>query len=146
MRHPYQPRKKAEPMKFGPSLTVQSEKDSCDLSKVVPAALRAGQTFQGPSAEAFADLASLPDFQTVLNARQRAEDAFAELPSRVRAHFGNRYQNVVAAMLDENRHEELVELGILKKVPAQRVDPPVPPDPASSKPAEKPVDDQETSV
>jgi len=59
----------------------------------------------------------------------QAEEAFSNLPARVRAHFDNDPARFLAAFSDERQADQLREFGLLKPLPPS---PTLSPDPAAS--------------
>lgn len=101
------------------SMTKQSFKDECDIHKILKQYQRTGIiTHIKSSGARFDDLPSDVDFQSALNTVMEAENAFALLPSSVRASFNNSPAALLAALEDPKRHAELRELGILQPLPA----------------------------
>jgi phage internal scaffolding protein len=107
---------------FEPSLTVQSERDECDINVLV-------QRF-GVVPEVFPSAASLPtygdfsgifDFQSAMNAVLDSQHAFNELPARVRSRFNNDPQQYLEFFDNPDNRDEAVSLGFI-----------LPPDPALS--------------
>lgn len=105
-----------------PSLTVQSEKDSCDINKIMERFNRTGQLPHMISrAPTYGD-ARVVDYQTAQQIVIDAQKQFNSLPSATRKHFGNDPQNFMSAISDayENPSEEktrkLLDLGILMEV------------------------------
>lgn len=105
-----------------PSMTVQSEKNACDINVIVdrylnheipmvdPMKVRSGEP-------QFGDFSDIPDLQTAQNKLIEANEMFMELPAKVRKRFDNDPTLFVEFVQDyENNKDEMVELGILPKV------------------------------
>ncbi|UYD39255.1 MAG: internal scaffolding protein [Wigfec virus K19_179] len=97
------------------SLTVQSEKDSCDINKIMERFDRTGKL---PSMQVqpprYGD-ARVVDFQTAQQIVREAKDQFNALPSKTRKAFGNDPQAFLEAIQDnsEENAKALLKLGIL---------------------------------
>lgn len=102
----------------GPSMTKQSHKDECDIHNILSQFKRTGiMTHVKNSGAKFDDLPSDIDFQTSLHTVMEAERQFSLLPSKVRAHYGNDPVQLLAALHDPSRAEELRGFGILNALP-----------------------------
>ena len=98
----------------GQSLTVQADKDSCDVNQILARYQKTGaiehmRQYQGD----YADVSGAVDYKTALDITIRAQDMFAALPSTVRARFENDPGKFLEAVEDPDQRDELVELGIL---------------------------------
>lgn len=118
-----------------PSLAKQSMKDECDINRILAQYDRTGVLTHARNAvPQYANVADVGDYRTALNQVLEAERHFMQLPSGIRARFGNDPALFLDAFADPERHDELVELGLLKKPAAPSaapVDPPVAPEVAA---------------
>lgn len=109
-----------------PSLTVQSEKDSCDINKIVSrfsdkrkdpkriAQDLAMTPFVRTESPQYGDFASLPlDYHEAQLLLQRADESFLELPSAVRKRFENDPGQLIEFINDEANREEAIKLGLI---------------------------------
>jgi len=111
--------------KFGlsfnkPSLTKQSEKNSCDINKIVQKYIKTGvMPHVRNSVELlYLDATAIPDYQSALNIVIESEASFNSLPAQVRAHFDNdpaKFVSAFQAELPEDTSEILVEYGLMSK-------------------------------
>ena len=91
----------------------------------------------------YLNLPDVHDYQEALIMQQRAELAFAALPSKVRAEWNNDPEMLLRAINDPAQRDKLIEFGILNRPEPQSMEqppppvPPVPP-PEASKPASQP--------
>lgn len=110
----------------GESLTVQSEKDNCDINTIVK---RFGVTgiVPGRSAEPLPNgtYAESFDLQSAMNVVRQAQESFDALPARVRERFHNDPVEYVDFLKDKDNLEEARKLGMVKP----EVKPPEPPAP-----------------
>lgn len=99
----------------GPSLTKQADADSADINKImaryVPGqeqlwfAARPGQ---------YLDVSEVSDYHRAVLLVQETQERFAQLPANVRAVFENNPANLLDAIYDPSRVEELTKLGIFE--------------------------------
>lgn len=114
----------------GECLTVQSEKDNCDINVLVER-LGIGEiarTAPPYDPRAFGDFTHMPkDPHEVLQVVRELEDAFMELPARVR----ERFENDPLRFYEFTQNQENFEEGVKLKIWSKREDvkPPEPPPP-----------------
>lgn len=117
-------------------ITKQSHKDECDIYRILNQYQRTGIITHVQSARpSYTDLPDSTDYQTSVNILMEAQEAFAALPSRVRAHFHNDPGEFLAAFDDPSTYDQLREFGLLrpKEAPEAASATPIPDPP--SKPA-----------
>ncbi|AXH75931.1 MAG: internal scaffolding protein [Microviridae sp.] len=111
----YKPRKVV--VRFDPleGLTEQSHKDSCDINKIMAFYQKSGRLPEGLSTgqPIYGDFSELFDYGEAMNIVSEAQERFSELPAELRRHFNEDPANLLAAIQDESRFDELVDLGIL---------------------------------
>lgn len=102
-----------------PSMTMQGFTDDADINQIVRrygikdgALPPAAYDWENLDLTQFGDETDLP---SVLRRQRAIEDAFAMLPAEVRAKFDNRYTNLWSALVDENRRDEMEQLGFWRK-------------------------------
>lgn len=96
------------------SLTVQSEKDNCDINVIMR---RFGQTGQLPAGARLPPLTGdfsecVNDYGTALRMVRAAQEAFAALPAKVRHRFHQSPEAFVAFCSDPANIEEVRKLGL----------------------------------
>lgn len=125
----YRPHPRVTSNTTGESMTKQSHKDECDIHNILSQFKRTGIiTHVKNSGARFDDLPSDIDFQTSLHTVMEAERQFFLLPSKVRAHYSNDPAQLLAALSDPSKAEELRNFGILKAVAeSASAVPPTPP-------------------
>lgn len=108
-----------------PSLTIQSEKDTCDINQIVNkfgltkspiSSISRALTQQGylaPIQGGFGDFTNVVDYHDAINRAQQAQDAFMELPAAVRARFSNDPGKLIDFLSDDKNRSEAVELGLI---------------------------------
>lgn len=118
-------------MKFDPetSLTHTEFKKQTDINNIVEQYVTTGTlpTVRGnvfsKRHPMFGDFSVGNDFQQIQNTLKASENAFQELPARVRERFRNNPSELVKALQNPAMREELEELGIVekRKAPVQEV-------------------------
>lgn len=94
------------------SLTVQSEKDSCDLNVLMQRYTVRGELPQLNMPPLQGDFTDTPTYQEALNLMVSANRSFMALPARVRNKFENDPGQFVAFMSDENNRDEIRQMGL----------------------------------
>lgn len=104
----------------GPEITKQSHKAECDIHNILRQYQRTGIITHVQAARpTYQDLPDAVDFQQAMNTLMAAQEAFAGLPARVRAHFNNDPETFLAAFQDKAQEAKLREFGLLKELPVQ---------------------------
>lgn len=107
------------------SRTHQSFKDECDINHILAGYERTGIiTHANPRQGRFEDVTNATSYHDAMNTLLSAQEAFAELPARVRKHFDNDPAEFLAAIDDPARKEELYEIGLLEGEPPARSESP----------------------
>lgn len=98
-----------------PSMTQQSFVAECDINNILAEYKTSGQ-IRHMSAKAdqgtYQDLPGGIDFQEALNTVIAGENAFATLPSQVRARFGNDPAEFLMFMADPANQDEAIRMGL----------------------------------
>lgn len=94
------------------SIVDQSAKQECDLNYL----LRGLNKSRIPVVPVVNEIRSLVgmDYQDMLFSIQRAHDSFLQLPSKVRARFGHRPEELINFVSDSKNYDEALELGLIK--------------------------------
>jgi phage internal scaffolding protein len=117
-------------------MTKQNHKAECDINNIIKQYQKTG--ILNHVANSTAEYLNLPsnfDYQDALNTVIAAEDAFNQLPSKVRDRFSNDPASLLAAINNPAMRTELEEFGILKKPASPPPSPP--PTPAPPAPSEE---------
>lgn len=97
-----------------PSMTIQSDKDSCDINKILSTFNSTGVMSNIRTDEPFSgDFSGVTDFQSAMNAVVAAQDAFMELPADVRKRFNNDPGQLIDFLGDPQNRSEAVKLGLV---------------------------------
>lgn len=100
---------------FEPTLTVQAEKDNCDINVILE---RFGQGVPPPMITvppADVEWNDALDFQSSMNLIVQAREAFMEVPAKIRARFHNDPQEYLEFIYNDDNYDEAVKLGIIPK-------------------------------
>jgi len=95
------------------SLTRQSEADSADINKIMERFDRTGQLPHVMKAPPQYGDARIVDFQTAKQIVIDAELAFNELPAKARQYFNHDPENLMSALTDPKKEQDLLDLGII---------------------------------
>ncbi|AXH74058.1 MAG: internal scaffolding protein [Microviridae sp.] len=108
----------------------QEFREECDINNIIKQYKLTGQ-IQHINAQAkngsYEDLPDPIDYQESLNAVAQASSSFATLPSHVRERFSNNPGAFLSFMNDPKNRDEMVKLGLAKKLPTPPSEPTPPP-------------------
>ena len=109
----YGPKFKVKPIEYPPTKTKQSMRDECDINLIINKYSKIGVIEHINNNQAsFADVSDL-DFQRSLHLVQSAQDAFDELPAKIRKRFSNDPSELLAFLQDEENLDEAIALGLV---------------------------------
>lgn len=117
------------------TMTKQSFQAECDINTImdkykVTGLVQHVQAVQG----SYGDFTSVQDYQLTLNQVIAAQEAFDQLPSKIRLRFNNDPAHLMAFLSDQDNQEEAIRLGLAERKPT----PPKPEEkPGSASPTEK---------
>ncbi|WNK12396.1 MAG: internal scaffolding protein [Microvirus sp.] len=98
------------------SRTIQEQKEDADINTVVR---RFGLTGELPSdlrTPQYGDFTGITDYQTALNSIQAANEAFMQLPAKIRSRFEHDPAKYVDFCMNPENRKEGEELGIFNKI------------------------------
>lgn len=101
-----------------PSMTVQSEKDNCDINVIMNRYATCGTPlpFRSDGVEpVYADVSELGDYMENFQKCKQAEEMFYNLPSSLRKELDNNPANLLSFVQDEKNRERCYEYGLLNK-------------------------------
>lgn len=99
----------------GPSRTKQSFAEGANINRIIAKYHDTGHMPMVNSREPkWGDFSQATDYFTALNRVADARDLFDELPARIRSAFRNDPGELIQALEDPNRLDELVELGLVE--------------------------------
>lgn len=101
-----------------PTMTVQSEKDNCDINVIMNRYATCGTPLPARSdgvEPMFADVSELGDYMENFNRCKQAEEMFNSLPSALRKELDNNPANLLPFIQDEKNRERCYEYGLINK-------------------------------
>lgn len=107
--------------------TIQSAKEECDINVIVERFGITGMMPQNLAPLTFGDFSNVGDYRTAMDALNSARDRFMELPSAVRARFGNSPQAFLQHCEERDDKGNRVHIDQLRKW-GLAVDPPKEPE------------------
>ena len=118
-----------------PSMTQQQFKDEADINNIMARYQKTGvlvdpltQTTRKPMFDDFSDLGDFRDHQQAVI---DAQEMFMELPSQLRARFGNDPAELLQWLSCPENKEEAIELGLFSKPSAETPEMPLKPEVSS---------------
>lgn len=107
------------------SRTEQSHKDECDINQILAKYIKGDlMEHRINYAQNYGDFTGA-DFQEAQNTIALANSMFEELPSSVRNRFTNDPSKFLDFVNDENNHDEMVKMGLMKPITSPVNDEPV---------------------
>lgn len=98
-----------------PSLTIQSEKDSCDFNLIYAKYVKTGQmTNIRRDSPLWGDFSQITDYHGAVMLAEKADEAFLQLPAAVRARFSNDPGELIDFLNDSNNRAEAIKLGLIE--------------------------------
>lgn len=102
------------------SLTIQSSAEECDINSIMSRYAKTGvieheNRFQGE----YGDFLSVNDYHSAMNQVLAANEAFASLPSGIRANFNNSPAEFLAFTQNPDNKDSMIDMGLLKREEAQ---------------------------
>lgn len=98
-----------------PSLAQQQFLEESDINTIVERFGLNGELPEVVRVPQYGDFDQVRDFQSAMNAVRQAEEAFMELPAKVRARFENDPQRLLEFVSDQANRAEAQVLGLLKE-------------------------------
>ena len=95
-------------------VTRDSELPMADINSILKRMEKSGIMPIVPEAGEFIDVSEVGDFREALERVRLADERFMSLPADIRRHFGDDPAGFLDAVNDPARHQELVDLGLLK--------------------------------
>lgn len=114
IRRPYD-KSVRQPLLFSEkTLAKQSFQDECDINTIMAKYQKTGliehvQKIQG----SYGDFTSVQDYQLSLNQVIAAQEAFDDLPAKIRERFANDPSHLMAFINDEKNLDEAIRLGLV---------------------------------
>lgn len=106
-----------------PSRTQGQFKDDCDINIIIDRYVKSGVPIPPAPEAQYMDLSSMPaDFGEMCNIINKAEEAFAALPAKVRDRFDNNPTEMVKFLQDEKNKDEAIKLGLVNAPEVKEVE------------------------
>jgi hypothetical protein len=126
-----------------PTMTIQSEKDNCDINVIMNRYATCGTPlpYRADGVQpVYADVSELGDYMENYQRCKQAEEMFNALPSALRKELDNNPANLLAFIQNEANRERCVEYGLINKPAVEAPQAPVvaPSVPDSVPPASSP--------
>jgi phage internal scaffolding protein len=97
----------------GPSMAVQSEKDRCDINKIMQKYRYTGLIDHVKAGGDYGDFSAIGDYKGAMDQVIKAQEAFMTLDSSLRAHFGNDPAKLLEFLGDKKNEKKAIELGLV---------------------------------
>lgn len=112
----FQDRKRISLKNTEPSLTVQYEKEACDINNIIGNYKQSGQIQHLNKRQGgYGDVSAATSYQEALELVERAEEEFYQLPSELRYKLNNDPYKFLEYVNDPANFDEMVELGLAEK-------------------------------
>lgn len=101
-----------------PTMTIQSEKDNCDINVIMNRYATCGTPLPYRTdgvQPVYADVSELGDYMENFQRCKQAEEMFNALPSALRKELDNNPANLIPFIQDEKNKERCYEYGLLNK-------------------------------
>ena len=101
-----------------PTMTIQSEKDNCDINVIMNRYATCGTPLPYRTdgvQPVYADVSELGDYMQNYQRCKQAEEMFNSLPSALRKELDNNPANLISFIQDEKNKERCYEYGLLNK-------------------------------
>ena len=101
-----------------PTMTIQSEKDNCDINVIMNRYATCGTPLPYRTdgvQPVYADVSELGDYMQNYQRCKQAEEMFNSLPSALRKELDNNPANLIPFIQDEKNKERCYEYGLLNK-------------------------------
>lgn len=100
------------------SLTIQSERDNCDVNRIVERFEKTGVLPVMSGSPLYGDFSELPDYRQALDVVNAAQNAFASLDAKIRKEFDNNPAIFLDFVNDPKNIDKLREMGLAKALPS----------------------------
>lgn len=98
----------------GESRTQQSFKEECDVNVIMRKYEKTGLITHVSKVQGqYGDFSSIGDYQEALDKLSVAQDAFLDMPAKLRARFGNDPGQLIEFINNKENYEEAVKLGLI---------------------------------
>lgn len=101
-----------------PTMTIQSEKDNCDINVIMNRYATCGTPlpYRTDGVEpVYADVSELGDYMENFQRCKQAEEMFNALPSALRKELDNNPANLISFIQDKKNESRCIEYGLINK-------------------------------
>lgn len=101
-----------------PTMTIQSEKDNCDINVIMNRYATCGTPlpYRADGVQpVYADVSELGDYMENYQRCKQAEEMFNALPSALRKELDNNPANLIPFIQDKNNESRCIEYGLINK-------------------------------
>lgn len=101
-----------------PTMTIQSEKDNCDINVIMNRYATCGTPlpYRTDGVEpVYADVSELGDYMENFQRCKQAEEMFNSLPSALRKELDNNPANLIPFIQDKKNESRCIEYGLINK-------------------------------
>lgn len=101
-----------------PTMTIQSEKDNCDINVIMDRYATCGTPLPYRTdgvQPVYADVSELGDYMENYQRCKQAEEMFNALPSALRKELDNNPANLIPFIQDKNNESRCIEYGLINK-------------------------------
>lgn len=100
-----------------PTMTIQSEKDNCDINVIMNRYATCGTPLpvRQDMQPVYADVSELGDYMENYNRCKQAEEIFNNLPSALRKELDNNPANLLPFIQDKANESRCIEYGLINK-------------------------------
>lgn len=107
-------REKHQTIPTGKSMTDQSQKDKCDVNKIMAHALKTGEIPHLRESEGrFVDVSETQSFHDAMNIVAQTNSLFAEYPAELRKDFNNDPAQFLEFINNPDNYNEMVDMGLI---------------------------------
>lgn len=105
-----------------PTMTQQGDAEGTNINVIMAKYTKTGQMPQLIAQPLFGDFTDMPDYRQAIERIRDAEDAFLQVPAKVRARFGNDPGEFIKFASNPDNKAELIQMGLTKPTPAPTID------------------------
>ena len=95
------------------SMTKSEFADECDINNIVKRSIQSGVLPQGTRQPMFGDFTQVQSYEDAQKGIVQAQEQFLNLPSDIRAKFGNSVAELLDYIANPENQEEAIKLGLL---------------------------------
>jgi len=108
--------------KDDPGMTQQSDAKDCDINVIMAKYTATGQIPRQLMQPLYGDFSEPMDYQEAVTRIRSAEEAFLEIPAKIRLQFGNDPGEFIKFCTDPQNKDKLRELGLHAPIPEPSIE------------------------